>query len=70
MKTTLEKTLENYDNHLSASPTKWSNTLKQFVSKLLTNYCLSVFANFVGLALKGLIPTFEEFFIPTTTWTK
>ena len=38
---------------LSANPTKWSNTLKQFVGKLLTN-CLSVFDHFVGLALKGL----------------
>ena len=24
-------------NHLSENPTKWSNTLKQFVGKLLTN---------------------------------
>ena len=38
---------------LSASFTKWSNTLKQFVGKLPTN-CLSVFDHFVGLALKGL----------------
>ena len=37
---------------LSANFTKWSNTLKQFVSKLPTNY-LSVFDHFVGLALKG-----------------
>ena len=40
-------------NPLSANPTKWSNTLKQFVDKLLTN-CLSVFDHFVKLALKGL----------------
>ena len=40
---------------LSAIPTKWSNTLKQFVGNLPTN-CLSVFDHFVGLALKGLIP--------------
>ena len=33
---------------LSASPSKWSNTLKQFVSNL------SVFDHFVKLALKGL----------------
>ena len=33
-------------NPLSANPTKWSNTLKQFV--------LSVFDHFVKLALKGL----------------
>ena len=39
-------------NPLSANITKWSNTLKQFVSKLPTN-CLSVFNNFVGLALKA-----------------
>ena len=40
-------------NPLSANPTKWSNTLKQFVGKLPTN-CLSVFDHFVRLALKGL----------------
>ena len=40
-------------NPLSANFTKWSNTLKQFVGKLPTN-CLSVFGNFLGLALKGL----------------
>ena len=40
-------------NPLSASPTKWPNTLKQFVGKLPTN-CLSVFGHFVNLALKGL----------------
>ena len=40
-------------NPLSANPTKWSNTLKQFVDNLPTN-CLSVFDHFVGLALKGL----------------
>ena len=37
-------------NPFSANLTKWSNTLKQFVSN-----CLSVFDHFVGLALKGLI---------------
>ena len=37
----------------SLSPTKWWNTLKQFVGRLPTN-CLSVFDHFVGLALKGL----------------
>ena len=41
------------DNPLSAIPTKWSNTLKQFVGKLPTN-CLSVFDHFAGLVLKGL----------------
>ena len=40
-------------NPLSAKPTKWSNTFKQFVGKLPTNY-LSVFHHFVKLALKGL----------------
>ena len=41
---------------LSANPTKWSNTLKQFVGKLPTN-CLGVFDHFAGLALKGLTHT-------------
>ena len=40
-------------NPLSANPTKWSNTLKQFVGNLPTN-CLSVFDQFVISALKGL----------------
>ena len=43
-----------YLNPLSGNPTKWSNTLKQFVGNLPTN-CLSVFGHFVGLALKELI---------------
>ena len=42
------------NNPLSANPTKWSNTLKQFVGKLPTN-CLGAFDHFVKLALKGLI---------------
>ena len=37
----------------STNPTKWANTLKQFVGKLATN-CLSVFDHSVGLALKQL----------------
>ena len=41
-------------NSLSANFTKWSNTLKEFVVKLPTN-CLSMFDNFEGLELKGLI---------------
>ena len=41
-------------NTLSVNPTKWSNTLEEFVGKLPTN-CLSVFDHFVGLALKGII---------------
>ena len=40
-------------NPLSANPTKWSNTLKQFVVNLPTNF-LSVFDHFVKLALKEL----------------
>ena len=40
-------------NPLSANPTKWSNTLKQFFGKFPTN-CLSVFDHFAGLAFKGL----------------
>ena len=40
-------------NSLSANPTKWSNTLKQFAGNLPTN-CLSVFDLFLKLALKGL----------------
>ena len=43
----------NWFNPLSANPTKWSNTLKQFAGKLATN-CLSVFDDFLGLAFKGL----------------
>ena len=41
-------------NPLSTKPTKWSNTLKHLVSKLLTNF-LSVFNNFVGWRLKAYI---------------
>ena len=40
-------------NPFSATFTKWSNKLKQFVGNLPTN-CLSVSDHFVGLALKGL----------------
>ena len=46
-------TLCSLFNPLSANFTKWSNTLKQFVGNLPTNY-LSVFDHFVGLAFKGL----------------
>ena len=38
---------------MSSNPTKWSDTLKQFVGKFSTN-CLSVFDHFAGLARKGL----------------
>ena len=40
-------------NPLSANPTKWSNTLKQFVGKS-RRIVLSVSVHFVGLALKRL----------------
>ena len=40
-------------NLLYANPTKWSNTLKQFVRSVAMNR-LSVFDHFVGLALKWL----------------
>ena len=43
----------NQLNPLRANPTKWSNTLKQFIGNLSTNG-LSVFDHFVGLAPKGL----------------
>ena len=49
-------------NALSVKPTKWSNTLKQFVGSLSTN-CLSVLDHFVRLALKllkGLIHSFPS----------
>ena len=46
---------------LSPNPTKWSNTLKQFVGNLTTN-CLSVFDHFVGLVLKGLNVTLYRAF--------
>ena len=40
-------------NSLSANPTKWLNTLKQFVGNLPIN-CLSVFDHFAKLVLKEL----------------
>ena len=40
-------------NPVTDNPTKWSNTLKQFVLYTQAN-CLSAFDHFVGLALKGL----------------
>ena len=40
-------------NPLSANTTKWSNTLKQFVSNLARK-CLGMFDHFVALAPKGL----------------
>ena len=41
------------ENSLIFNPTKWLNTLTQFVGKFATN-CLSVFGHFVHLALKRL----------------
>ena len=49
-------------NTLSANPTKWSNTLKQFVGNLPTN-CLSVFDHLMNLALKGLKKDFISLFL-------
>ena len=53
---------ENIDKAipLSANPTKWSNTLKQFVGNLPTNY-LRVFDHFVILALKGLLVKLSKY---------
>ena len=50
----LQNSLRPSFNPLSANPTKWSNTLKQFIGNLPMN-CLSVFDHFVKLALKGII---------------
>ena len=49
---------KTFFNPLSANPTKWSNTLKQFVDNLPTN-CLSVFDHFVKLTLKRLRQIFK-----------
>ena len=49
-------------NPLSGNFTKWSNTLKQFVSKLPTN-CLSLFDHFEGLVLKACVRYFHQIFI-------
>ena len=46
------KTARIMINPFRANFKKWSDTFKQFVGNLPTN-CLSVFDNFVGLALKG-----------------
>ena len=57
--------IDLYLNPLSPNPTKWSNTLKQFVGKSPTN-CFSVFDHFVGLTLKRLTNFFSTiyFYIP------
>ena len=41
---------KSYFNPLSASPTKWPNTLKQQFVKKLSIICLSMFDHFVRLA--------------------
>ena len=50
-------------NPLSTNTTIWSNTLKQFVGNLPTNF-LSVFDHFVELAIKGL----NEILLYIFTW--
>ena len=52
-------------NPLSANSTKWSNTLKQFVGNLPTNY-LSVFDHFVKLPLKRLNLSHKQGFFSFT----
>ena len=47
-------------NPLSGNPRKWSNTLKTICQQQLMN-CLSVFDNFLGLALKSLRLLFLHF---------
>ena len=49
-------------NPLSANPTKWSNTLKQFIDKLPMN-CLNVFDHFVKLVLKRLSVSLNLMFV-------
>ena len=46
-------------NPLSANPTKWSNTLKQFVCKLLTNF-LSVLVHFEEFGAKRINITYNN----------
>ena len=53
-------------NPLSGSPTKWSNTLKQFLGNMPTNW-LSMFDHFVKLALEGLSSKYQFFFFSLTT---
>ena len=55
-------------NPLSANSTKRSNTLKQFVGNLPTNY-LKVFDHFVGLALKGLKKMLLHMYFPLNSET-
>ena len=55
-------------NHSSANPTKWSNTLKQFIGNLSMNW-LIVFDHFVGLALKRLTISYL-LFSSKESWTE
>ena len=48
----LKQKNEIFLNPSNANPTKWSNTLKQFVKQPMN--CLGVFVQFVGSPLKGL----------------
>ena len=43
---------------LSANPTKWSKTLKQFIGKLPTN-CLILLDHFMGLVIKAYFSRFR-----------
>ena len=56
-----------YFNFLSANPTKWPNTLKQFVGNLPTNF-LSLFDHFAKLALKGLKATLQSSSLEQRVW--
>ena len=50
-------------NRLSANPTKWSNTLRQFVW-----FCLRIvwmFGHFVGLVLKGIVFSILKVYLGT-----
>ena len=58
---------ESISNPLSANPTKWLNTLKEFAGKLPTNR-LSVFDHFMGLTLKGLNRLYTTFFVLVTQY--
>ena len=55
-----EVLLDSFLSPLNSNPTKWSNTLKQFVG-CCQQIVLSVFDHFMGLALKELIHCSKEF---------
>ena len=58
IKETSKNVADTTFNPLGDNPTKWSDTLKEFLGNLPTN-CLSVFDHFVGLTLKGLKNNFS-----------